>query len=95
MSSKPKDGKQPGPPAEKKAPGGPVITPQILGIVFGVLLLVGVIAFYQLVVVKFTNEMNQLNSQISSEQQRISTYTKKGAMKDDADEINLDLTLLI
>lgn len=91
MSSKPKEGAPAGPPPEKKSPSGPVITPQILGIVFGVILLVGVIAYYQLVTVKYRNELERLNSSIRSTELQISAYIEKGAMKDKADEVNKTL----
>lgn len=91
MSSKPKEGPPAGPPPEKKGPSGPVITPQILGIVFGVILLVGVIAYYQFVTVKYRNELERLNSSVNQTKTQIDTYRKKGAKKDKADEVNKTL----
>ena len=91
MSSKPEAGAQAGPPPERKTPAGPVITPQILGIVFGVILLVGIIAYYQMVTVKYRNELSALTASVSQKQQTIDTYTKKGALKDEADEVNKTL----
>ena len=76
MSATPKG--QKAPPAEKKAAAAPIITPQVLGIVFGIILLIGVIVYYQMVHKKFTDEIAQVESAINAKDQQIATYRKKG-----------------
>lgn len=91
MSSTPnkKDArKAAGPPPEKKAPSGPVVTPQVLGIILGIILVIGVIVYYQMVVKKFTDEKAQLSAQISQTQLQIDTYRKKGGKLETARDIN-------
>jgi len=101
MSSRPKPqpakpgaatGRKPGAPApEKKAPKGPVITPQVLGIVFFIILVVGLIVFYNAVVLKFKNDLAKLESQRNQTQTQISTYESKIKMLQPSKQVNTAL----
>jgi len=75
-------------PERKAAPKGPVVTPQALGIVFFLILVIGVIVFWQMVVVKFNNQMITLNNTITQTQGQIQTYESKGKMLPEAKEVN-------
>jgi len=90
MSSTPRkaDARKAGPPPEKKAPAGPVVTPQVLGIILGIILVIGVVMYYNMVIKKFTNEKAQLSASISQTQLQIDTYRKKGSKLETARDIN-------
>lgn len=96
MSSQPKNAgaaKGKGKPAgakdkESKAVKGPVVTPQALGIVFGLILVIGIPVFYSNVIKKQQDEIAGLRGQIASKVSEIDTYRKKGAKKDEADQLN-------
>ena len=75
-------------PERKAAPKGPVVTPQALGIVFFLILVVAVIAFWQMVVVKFSNQMNAVTSTITQTQAQIQTYKSKGDALPEARELD-------
>lgn len=90
MSSGPRT--KPGAPApEKKAPSGPVITPQILTVAFLIIMVIGLVVFWQAVIVKFNNEKNQLNARESQLITQISTYQQKQSKLETANSINLAL----
>jgi hypothetical protein len=76
---------KPGP--EKKAAPGPVITPQVLGIVFGLILIAGVI-YYVTQVNKITEKESSIQSQISTQEGLIKTYKTKGAKLEEAINLN-------
>jgi len=76
------------PPPERKAMKGPVVTPQALGIVFFIILVIGAIVYYNSVVVKFNEKMSALEAQANQTQSQIQTYEKKQAMLDEAKSVN-------
>lgn len=75
-------------PERKAAVKGPVVTPQALGIVFFLIIVVGVIVFWQMVVVKFNNQITTLNNTINQTRSQIETYKKKGSMLTEAKDVN-------
>jgi Tfp pilus assembly protein PilO len=84
-----KAGRKPGaPPPERKAVKGPAVTPQALGIVFFVILVIGIIVFYNTVVVKFKNQLQALEAQANQTTSQIQTYKQKGEMLDEAKAVN-------
>lgn len=94
MSSARRPPGRPGAPAPERkqaAAKGPVVTPQVLGILFGIILVVGLIAFYQGVVVKFSNSLKNLGTQKASTQTEIATYTKKSGRLEEAKSLNIAL----
>jgi len=92
MSSTPKKGAPAGPPKpERKAAAGPVITPQVLGIIFGIIIVIGVVVYIQMVVVKYNNDIQSLNNEISGLDQRIRTYQTKQGKLDQARDLNVAL----
>lgn len=95
MSSAPSSAEQkkppPGPPPERKAAVGPVITPQVLAIAFGIILVVGVIVFYQMVIVEFNRELTETETAINATNTRIATYEKKIDKLEQATEVNRSL----
>lgn len=84
MSSTPK---RKAPPVEQNAPKQPLITPQVLGVIFLVLIIIAAV---------FTNShKNKLNAQISQLEgskstldAQIQTYKKKGGKLDSAKRVN-------
>ena len=74
-------------PAEKKAAGGPVITPQALGIVFLILAII-LIAVFVSQVKKLSEEQDTVKGQIAQQQGLIATYKKKGAKLQEAIDLN-------
>lgn len=104
MSSQPRPGQKgpagkpgapgkPGPAPERKAPGtkGPVVTPQVLGIIVALILIIGGVAYWQTVVVKFNTRRQELTSQMASYETNIKTYKTKIAKLPAATEVNLAL----
>ena len=92
MSSTPRKGAPSGPAKpERKAAAGPVVTPQVLGIFFGIIIIVGVVLFMQMVVVKFNKDIQSLNNEISGLDQRIRTYNTKKGKLDQARNLNVAL----
>lgn len=82
-------GRQAGPPPERKAPAGPVITPGILSVVFIVLLIIGAVVYYNSVV-KANNEQQQAAAtRKSTAEANITTYKKKGAKLEIAEKLNV------
>lgn len=81
---------KPGKP-ERKAPSGPVITPQVLGIVFGIILVIGLVVYYQSVVVKFNSDIAALENEKNSLSQKKRTYETKRDKLDQARNLNLAL----
>lgn len=77
-----------GPPPERKAAPGPVITPQVLGVVFGLLLIIGVIVFYTQVVKKSNDKILELDNKIQASQKAKETYEKKKAKLEIARKLN-------
>jgi|GEM_PF-2496193 len=77
-----------GPPPERKAAAGPVITPQVLAIAFGIILVIGLVVYYQTVIVKFNRELTDTTTAINAAEQRIQTYQTKIAKLDQATEVN-------
>jgi hypothetical protein len=73
---------------ESKALKGPIITPQALGILFGLILVIGIPVFYSNVIKKQQEEIASIKSQIAAKESEISTYRKKGAKRDEADRLN-------
>lgn len=95
MSSAPSTGQEQqrptGPPPERKAAVGPVITPQVLAIAFGIILVIGLVVYYQMVIVKLTRELDDTTTEINAARQRIATYKTKIAKLDQATEVNRSL----
>lgn len=92
MSSTPKPGPPtPGPPPERKAAKGPGLTPQVLGIIIGIILVVGAIVYWQMVVVKFQRELDSLQTQQNTATRNIQTYEMKRDKLPQAKEVNLAL----
>src|SRR5690606_5603979 len=88
MSSAPK-GKAPGgPKPEKKAAAAPVITPQVLGIICAIILVVGVAVYMSQVVNKFNQEKAALEGQKNQIQSQIKTYELKQSKRDTARNVN-------
>lgn len=81
----------PGPPPERKAAAGPVITPQVLAIVFGIILVIGLIVYYQMVVANFNKQLSDTESAKAATQQRIKTYQLKQSKLDEARQVNVAL----
>jgi hypothetical protein len=77
----------PGAPKESKAPRGPIVTPQALGIVFALaaLVMVGVMLSKNK---KSTEELSNITNQISAQNTLIATYQKKGNKKEEANSLN-------
>lgn len=73
---------------EKKAVQGPVVTPQALGILFGLVLVIGIPVFISNFIKKEQDAIAGIKSQIASKESEISTYRKKGGKKDEADRLN-------
>lgn len=90
MSSAPRSGKgaPAGPPPERKAAAGPVITPQVLAIAFGIILVIGLIVYYQMVVAKFNRELADTEASKAATEQRIRTYELKKSKLDQATAVN-------
>lgn len=84
-------GAQAGPPPEKKQAKGPVVTPQALGILFGIILIVGIAVYYFMVIKENTEKQDQLRGQITQTESQIQTYKKKGARLQDAISLNTAL----
>lgn len=78
----------PGKDKESKAVKGPVVTPQALGIVFGLILVIGIPVFYSNVIKKQQDEIAAIRANISTQQGLVQTYQKKGAKKNEADKLN-------
>ncbi len=77
-----------GPPPERKSAPGPVITPQVLGVVFGLILIIGVIVYITQVVQKSNQKIQALDSQITQFQTQKQTYEKKKAKLEIARKLN-------
>jgi hypothetical protein len=90
-SSEQQPAKQPVSPPERKATGGPIITPQVLAIIFGLILVIGVIVYYQMVIVSFNDKLTGIEGQITSTDQKIKTYEVKQSKLEKAKKVNLAL----
>ena len=65
-----------------------MITPQVLAIAFGIILVIGLVVYYQMVIVKFNRELTDTTTAINAAEQRIQTYQTKIAKLDQATEVN-------
>jgi cell division protein FtsL len=94
MSSTPKK-EQPekkGPRPEKKSGGaGFEITPQVLMVVLAIILVIGIVVYWQMVISKFNSEIDQTDQSIAAEERKITTYRTKGAKLEAAQELNQTL----
>jgi len=82
-------GRNAGPPPERKAPAGPVITPGILSVIFVVLLGIAVVVYFQ-TVVKTNNEAQvAAAARKTTAETNIQTYQKKGAKLEIAEKLNV------
>ena len=77
-----------GPPPERKASAGPVLTPQVLGVIFTLILIIGVIFHITQVVKKSNEAIKALDGQITAAQQQEQTYTKKKGKLEIARKLN-------
>jgi len=82
-------GRNAGPPPERKAPTGPVITPGILSVVFLVIIIAAVITYFQTFVKDNTAKQQAATGRISAADTNIATYKKKGAKLEIADKLNV------
>jgi len=89
--NKPGEQRPAGPPPERKATAGPMITPQVLAIAFGIILVIAAVVYYQMVIAKFNNEMNETNNAIAAKNQQIATYEKKIDKLPEATSVNAAL----
>jgi hypothetical protein len=83
-----KGGRPAGPPQEKKAPAGPVLTPQVLGVIIFVLLVIGVSMYYTMVIKKSNETKATISSNITTAQTNAQTYEKKGKKLEIARKLN-------
>ncbi|MCB1185988.1 hypothetical protein KDL29_02380 [bacterium] len=88
MSSAPRRGAAP--PPEQNAPKQPLLTPQVLGVVFLVLIIVAAV-FVNSHKNKLTNEIAGLEGKKNNLQTQIDTYRKKGAKLETAKRVKLAL----
>ena len=68
-----------------------MITPQVLAIAFGIILVIAAVVYYQMVIAKFNNEMNETNNAIAAKNQQIATYEKKIDKLPEATSVNAAL----
>lgn len=80
-----------GPPPERKATAGPVITPQVLAIAFGIILVIGLVVYYQMVIASFNKQLSDTEAQKAATRQRINTYELKKSKLDEARSVNVAL----
>jgi hypothetical protein len=82
-------GKPPaGPPPERKAPAGPVITPQVLMVVYFLLVAIAVGVYWNSVIKANQEKQAAADSRAKAAQANISTYKKKGAKLEIARRLN-------
>src|SRR5438105_11910707 len=67
------------PPPERKAPAGPVITPQILSVFFFIVLVIAVWVMISTVVKKGETQVSAANARKTTAEANAATYKKKGA----------------
>lgn len=72
---------------ESKAVKGPIITPQVLGVLFGIAIIV-MVAMMMSQTNKAKDAIAAVKGQIAQKETEISTYRKKGSKKDEADKLN-------
>jgi hypothetical protein len=90
MSANRKPAARPGgPPPERKAPAGPVITPGILSVIFVVLIIIAAVMYVQMVIKTNTAKQQAATSRISTADTNIKTYKTKGAKLEIAEKLNV------
>src|SRR5688572_29885284 len=88
MSSQRK-GRAAGPPPERKAPAGPVLTPQVLMVIYFVLIAVAVGVYIKTVVQANNEAQAAAASRVQAAEANIATYKKKGAKLEVAQHLNV------
>jgi len=68
-----------------------VVTPQVLAIVFGIILVIALVVYYQMVVARYNRELSETESNIVATQTRISTYQLKQSKLEEARAVNVAL----
>jgi len=86
----PPKGKPGGAAPERKAaaPKGPIFTPQVVAVIFIIIIIIGIAVFYTSVYQKYNNEMKTIQGQIDTSTNNIATYKKKIGKLDIATAVN-------
>lgn len=88
MSSQRRPQGRPGPAPERKAAAGPVVTPQVLGVIYLVIIIIGVAIYMTNVVKKSADTKQQLEGAINTANHNRDIYTAKKKMLPVAQELN-------
>lgn len=88
MSSQRKPQGRPGPAPERKAAAGPVVTPQVLGVIYLVIIIIGVAVYWTNVVKKSADDKIALESAINTANKNHDVYQAKKTMLPVAQELN-------
>jgi type II secretory pathway pseudopilin PulG len=78
-----------GPPPERKAPTGPVVTPGMLSVGFVIIIIIAVVAYFQTFVKDQTAKQQAATARASSAEANIKTYTTKGNKLAIAETLNV------
>jgi len=81
-------GRPGGPPPERKAPAGPVFTPQVLGVLYAIALIILVAVFWVKVVNTNVAQQQADDARKQQADANIATYKKKGSKLEIAKQVN-------